>query len=221
MTHFVGLVIGPDVEGQIARYDENLDVPKYRDRVPPMPEGWEEAVARSASFQEKLAAGVDRQEAWTATWGEANNDPTLPWSREWARRQGGVDPTDDAAVAAFYAGGDEELAIDDEGLYRWSTSNPDGRWDWYEVGGRWVGLLQLLDGGTTNVAPASSIDWSKTFADYVPSIVVAEGVWRASKEWGWFGMATENDKADGWDEWIRTFVAGLGDLEVTVVDFHV
>lgn len=36
---------------------------------------------------------------------------------------------------------------DDDGVWReYSTANPDMKWDWYEVGGRWAGCLQLREG---------------------------------------------------------------------------
>ena len=36
---------------------------------------------------------------------------------------------------------------DDDGVWRiYSTANPDMKWDWYEVGGRWAGWLQLKEG---------------------------------------------------------------------------
>jgi len=36
---------------------------------------------------------------------------------------------------------------DSDGIWRqYSTSNPNMRWDWYEVGGRWPGRLQLKEG---------------------------------------------------------------------------
>ena len=40
--------------------------------------------------------------------------------------------------------------------------NPNKKWDWYVVGGRWEGLLLLKDGsGTTNQALAGDIDWER------------------------------------------------------------
>ncbi len=31
--------------------------------------------------------------------------------------------------------------VDNRGLYSVSTFNPQGHWDWYEIGGRWDGIL--------------------------------------------------------------------------------
>ena len=39
---------------------------------------------------------------------------------------------------------------DKDGIWReYSTSNPNMKWDWYEVGGRWAGQLQIKDGVET------------------------------------------------------------------------
>ena len=32
-----------------------------------------------------------------------------------------------------------EGGLDEIGLFSWATANPQGRWDWYEIGGRWDG----------------------------------------------------------------------------------
>ena len=35
----------------------------------------------------------------------------------------------------------------EDGVWReFSTYNPDSKWDWYEVGGRWAGQIQVKDG---------------------------------------------------------------------------
>ena len=36
-----------------------------------------------------------------------------------------------------------EYGVDEMGLYSMSTYNPDSRWDWYTVGGRWRGFFKL------------------------------------------------------------------------------
>lgn len=60
-----------------------------------------------------------------------------------------VDTTDLVALAEAYntkyAGEDEEdkVFLDEEGLYSMSTYNPDSKWDWYSIGGRWTGYFLL------------------------------------------------------------------------------
>lgn len=45
--------------------------------------------------------------------------------------------------------------------YSWSSYNPDSKWDWYEVGGRWAGSLQLKEG----VEPLAPLHFSYGWSD--------------------------------------------------------
>lgn len=42
----------------------------------------------------------------------------------------------------------------------YTTSNPDGKWDWWVEGGRWEGLLRLKNGERVNSARIRDIDFS-------------------------------------------------------------
>ena len=49
-----------------------------------------------------------------------------------------------------------------DGVWReYSTSNPDMRWDWYEIGGRWAGRLELKDGAEPLAPLHFSWGWSE------------------------------------------------------------
>lgn len=67
----------------------------------------------------------------------------------------GVDPSDDHAVAAYlnkkWGEEDGRYEVDDVGLYQWTTYNPQSKWDWYELGGRWTGHLLVKEGVTNAV----------------------------------------------------------------------
>ena len=54
-----------------------------------------------------------------------------------------------------------------------SARNPNGKWDWYEIGGRWVGLL-AVNGQGPNVARLQDIDIAHLYAD---SLLLADGTW--------------------------------------------
>jgi len=45
-----------------------------------------------------------------------------------------------------------------------STYNPNSKWDWYEIGGRWKGQLLLRNGAPTDSAPAGLVDWDALFS---------------------------------------------------------
>jgi hypothetical protein len=86
---------------------------------------------------------------------------------------------------------------DAEGLLQTlTTSNPDARWDWYEVGGRWEGLLALRELAdhdlchgvefqeseatwSASAAPAGMIDWNRVPVKQVNALLI-DGVWYGS-----------------------------------------
>lgn len=84
-------------------------------------------------------------------------------------------------------------------------SNPNAKWDWYSLGGRWTGRLKLKKGAKgligrsglmTEPAPPGTAD-SATVKDIDPEClktvhtwaVLKEGKWIERAEMGWFGMS--------------------------------
>ena len=39
--------------------------------------------------------------------------------------------------------GSTEFGIDDDGFYSMCSYNPDSKWDWYQLGGRWTGFFKM------------------------------------------------------------------------------
>lgn len=109
MSHFTVLVIGEDVEGQLAPYDENTEVEQYR-------EAWTDEDIRR--FEEHYKISV------------AMTDPVsqvLTKMKDW----NGCENVYDAEADEFY---------------RLSTYNPQSKFDWYSVGGRWTGFFKVKEG---------------------------------------------------------------------------
>lgn len=107
---------------------------------------------------------------------------------------------------------------DDRGLYHVSTFNPQGFWDWYEIGGRWDGLLP------NNVANAQSLLEQADLAPLLPAkFVDRNGLWREQEKyvpvpWSKGRLIT---KSDG--QWLADFRAALKaapDSRVICVDLH-
>jgi len=71
--------------------------------------------------------------------------------------------TDDEIFEEF---SDGYIRDDEQNLY--STYNPDAKWDWYAVGGRWSGLLKLKGENQENVDEAriADIDFSPDMEEY-------------------------------------------------------
>ncbi len=147
MSHFTCLVIGPDPEAQLAPFDENRVVEPYKDRI---------------DLDE-----VGRAIAFFAEHPEHIHDPLTKELLE-AAQQGKAD----GQIACLAAYNETPVAIDDEGFYRMSTYNPDSKWDWYSLGGRWSGYFPLRvpraadappeglgrPGAFDNIAPPNTVD---------------------------------------------------------------
>lgn len=65
--------------------------------------------------------------------------------------------------------------VDERGLYFITTNNPLGRWDWYEIGGRWDGFLK---GACRNVISTESLRKAPDLKDRLPYYVLTpDGRW--------------------------------------------
>lgn len=181
MTHFVCLVIGENVEEQLAPYDESIEVEPYRRYVE------KEMLSR---YKERLPDYRDLD--------IENHEQTAKFLNE--------------------RDGSEDYQFDEKGVYRMSTHNPQSKWDWYDVGGRWSGFLPLKDGGEANVATIKEINLS---ALVIPTAVIGEGVFDQVGEIGWFGYVDHSNKEE-WEQRIRNVIMGLPpETKVTVVDCHI
>lgn len=64
---------------------------------------------------------------------------------------------------------DEDCEIDDETGKKGYWENPNAKWDWYVVGGRWSNLIKKKDGNKTDIEKISNIDLTmdkKTYKEF-------------------------------------------------------
>src|SRR5262245_7463536 len=142
----------------------------------------------------------------------------------------GIPPTDLHQLASKMKDWEKEDGIVSDGrLARISTRNPNGRFDFYEVGGRWAGFLQLCQprhlrrffglfpaGQTNRVSKAkkSEIDRQVLLAD-PPAGLLFRGQWFASPIF---------EKGDVLNDWRAEFSQHFSeipeDTTLTVVDVH-
>jgi hypothetical protein len=110
-------------------------------------------------------------------------------SKEYLKEFGGIDKLSLVEFAKKWYGG----KVDGKGNV-WTTYNPSSKWDWWEIGGRWRGMLLLKSGakgklgepGTFNNEPKfpdgvdqarfGDIDWDKMRNDPVKKLEL-------EKEW--------------------------------------
>lgn len=243
MSHFSVLVIGKDIDTQLAPFQENnmSDCPK------------EFLVFEKTNLEEKKKDYL--------------NDTTSK----------GIPLKEEYSTFKDYLEDYCSEQIDDEmGEYGYWT-NPNSKWDWYVVGGRWSNMLTLKNGQKVNSALAKDIDFDfidkeesekarirwelwvegrependeetkilkeqfykteyylgkyKTKENYVRLVneisthaVLKKGKWFESGEMGWFGC--NNATADEEYTWYKNFRSNFidklkpNDL-VTIVDCHI
>jgi hypothetical protein len=109
----------------------------------------------------------------------------------------------------------------------WSTYNPDSKWDWFQIGGRWPGRWKLNAIVYPHPPDLTQLAWCVTerepggvdvarLRDIAPAtlepsfaIVDLESVWHEKGEMGWWAIVS-NEKAD--DEWAQTYSRIIGEL---------
>lgn len=117
MSHFTVLVIGDNVDKQLEKYDENLEMPEYVEG-----EVSEEEMQRFVDYytkesEEPIKLGTSDQtllERFEEIYAIKGDD----WNSNTYKKINGV----------------------------WSevsTYNPESKWDWYVTGGRWAGFFKL------------------------------------------------------------------------------
>lgn len=124
MSHYTVAVFtkkGQGIEDLLAPYDEDIEVAPY------VAETKEEIIAKAKEIKERILKRIE----------EDHNYEVDDWSRKYLDCKTDED---------FYkANIDEDEEYDMNGG-RLSTYNPNSKWDWYSIGGRWSGMLRTKNG---------------------------------------------------------------------------
>lgn len=226
MSHSTVLVIGPDPEEQLAPFSEDLEVEPYDEPCC--------CVRELADKRAHEATGLDRdslREKFAKLPKDEKNDDM--W-------QAMLSPLL-AAEASECAKQISDLDCSNcygTGLVK-TTYNPQSKWDWYSLGGRWKGSFELKPGregitGTpgafNNEAPSDrhvdmaikgDIDWAK-MADWSTFAVLKNGKWYEKGNMGWFGIVVDAKNDDQWQEEFQSLLADLpDDTLLSVYDVHI
>lgn len=179
---------------------------------------------------------------------------------------------------------DEDSEPDEKTGKRGYWENPNRKWDWYVIGGRWTGMLKLkpnaegeigepgtfnepAEGGYCDSALIKDIDFEgmqkesaaereENWADYQKALkakedltwrritmgindkttkesymarstfstfaVLMNGKWYQKGEMGWFGVASDEKDQDKWqDEFDKLLKELPPDTRITIVDCHI
>jgi|SRR5262245_23272372 len=94
-----------------------------------------------------------------------------------------------------------------------STYNPESRWDWWTMDGRWEGW----DGGKQYVVevPKLPADWD------VWAILTKNGEWHEKGKMGYWAMSSDNKSTDDWNSIRYEIVSGHQDCYAVLLDVHI
>lgn len=116
------------LEDLLKPFDENIEID------PPLQE-WvdDDVVQRAVKYYKENPESCDGDDGPATTFDKLTNEvERLEWTRQ--------------AVGAYHGGADRGILKQEDGEYVFgylSTYNPDSKWDWWTLGGRWHGFFQL------------------------------------------------------------------------------
>lgn len=215
MSHFITLVFtkenGRTVEELLAPYDENIVYAPY------VLYTREQAIAKirkeiedykNGFYAEYLSNPKKYEESHSNVEHINYLKNKFPKKLEW---------TDDECYEDMKGRFDEDMIKLNGDLL--STYNPNSKWDWYTIGGRWNNYLKTLSGKTTNEDYVSKIDWE----DILPfAFVTPIGEWHERGKMGWWACVFNEKATDNWKSEFKEFLDNLDeDTIVTVVDCHI
>lgn len=196
MSHFTVLVIGPNPEEQLKPFDENLEVERY------LLFSKEDVIERERSvlisFKEEVYnVYLKDPDAYLK---KKRGEGHMRYLTEIFPRLHAMD--DEELFQAVITGYDQKN-IDEDGNV-WATSNPDAKWDYYKLGGRWQGYFNLRSGKSADQALKKDI----VFPFPPPFAIVKNGEWIERGTMGWFGVVTEPKEDADWNQEFQAAING-------------
>lgn len=195
MSHFIGLVFGSNVEENLSQYDENIEVEAYIKYTK------QQAIDKA---KEDIANG----HYWSTSSMSKEKIKTINTDEEYYQY----------ALEAWGYKTDENGNL-------LTTYNPNSKWDWWAIGGRWSGYLPTRHGRNFDNCVVGGVDWSKFFENNPEGpfcFVTEDGEWHESARMGWWGMTSDDKEKKAWREEFESYLKSVDpDTEITAIDFHI
>ena len=123
------------------------------------------------------------------------------------------------------------------GYYK-STYNPNSKWDWWVIGGRWNGAIQNNrkddnSGGfnfgdefhqleNNSISCKDLLEVVKNDSDCYPfAIVTPDGEWCENAKMGWWGLTKDDKDTDSWHETVNEILEKYSDCIAVGCDLHI
>lgn len=112
-----------------------------------------------------------------------------------------------------------------------TTYNPNSKWDWWVVGGRWDGWLTGMEnpskdngfnfGEEHHTLGFNSQPATKCRPDDPPFAFVLDGEWHEQGKMGWFGMSSDEMSEEDWKAYWEKHLKENPNHLVVAVDCHI
>ncbi len=101
-----------------------------------------------------------------------------------------------------------------------STYNPESKWDWYVIGGRWDGWINDLETSGERAADNMATTEQMIERGKIPhAIITPDGEWHEHGRMGWWAiLLTENEN---WDAEARAILASYPSHQLVIIDAHI
>lgn len=203
------------LEELLAPYDENLECPHYISKAELISKSRE----RVKRYEETTYARyLEDPKAYKEKLG-SNQAHFKYVSEEFPQKLHWTDEQHYADSIKYY----EAKDIQEDGSV-YDTYNPNSKWDWYYVGGRWSCGVISKDDGEVDSELVKNLDLvaMKDFCTY--AVVTPDGKWHAPGEMGWFAMSSETE--DEWTVWEKQYKERFIDSakpewRLSLVDCHI
>lgn len=247
MSHFLTLVIGDKPEKQLAKYDENLELPMhlYMTKEQLISEKRKEIEEYKKNYYDVFLQDKDSYLANCGTVHADYIENEFPKHLNWTDEQ-----MYEEAVKYYRMdidAGSENIEIHEDGSI-WRTYNEDAKWDWYQMGGRYAGRLKLKDisKNAPLFYPKFFEYYSRKELNYLKQLkaegycdqarvkdvsnlseigcfaVVKDGKWYERGKMGWFGVVSDQKDEDAWSEDVKQLLTSLPpDTLLTMYDRHI
>lgn len=202
MSHFVGIIFGEIKDEILDRYCENVEVDQYIDKSPEEVKKY--VRERVESMKQYIEIHQYEDDKYTQ-----NRVIDL---RNFLSRYNNFESDEDYQRYAEHI-----FTLDDQGNSL-STYNPESKWDWYEIGGRWNG--EILHAGEYDTNQATKDDLTKI--DTPLCFIDLDGEWHEQGSVGWWGCISDEKEDSLWEKEFRDYLNSVpGDTLLTVIDFHI
>lgn len=218
MSHFSVAVFTDeytDVEDLLEPFWEELEVEKYVYLT--KEEVIEEGKERIKFYQENYKKYIKDKKAFRKKYKTnqefIRNIKRVPAMKRWKKEK------IYRLVASFY---NLDMIGKNGDIY--ATYNPDSKWDWYEIGGRWKDMLLTKKGEKTNSALVKDIDWNKMQNFHTYAVLHPDGEWIEPGKMAWWGVscATPEEERKFRENYKKDIIEKANkNWRLTIVDCHI